>query len=77
MLGLGQTQLCQWISCSKCLSYYDVFSPKGWAYDKGLAHIKESIQQTFMKYLHMRGVLPSPSDTDEQRSHIHKELIGK
>lgn len=41
------------------------FPPKGWAYDEGMDHMKESIQQTFITYLQMLGILPSPSETDE------------
>lgn len=50
MVGLVQTQLCQWTSSSKYLSSV-TFVFKGWASEEVICHIEESIQQTFVEYL--------------------------
>lgn len=47
------------------------FSPKGWDSEEGIGHIEEPIQQKFIEHLHVLGNLPSPSETDEQPSHVH------
>lgn len=72
MDGSGQTQLCQWTSCSKCLSYCDSYFQKMGFWRRNRSYGGICSKQTFVEHLHMLGILPSPRETDEQHGHTHK-----